>query len=95
MTASRAEQLGQMHECDTCKVLHYYVPGLHMLSLTPEGNWIQAPLLPLEIITVADGAVTFVDDSEPIYNARVPILGLLWAQPGSKQYSAKSIMVLN
>lgn len=95
MTQSRAEKLGQMHECDTCKVLHYYIPAMHMMSSDSEGNWVQAPLLAMEIVVAADGPVRFTDSNEPLITARVPIVGLLWAQPGSKQYSSKSILVLN
>ena len=95
MTKSRAEELTPMHRCIECGLEHFYIHGMDMPMRNPEGEVVDVPLIPIEIVVVADGFFTFTTDQEPSISSQVPVVGLLWGVPGDPKYSGKSILVLN
>ena len=92
---SRAEELNPLHNCSECGLEHFYIPRMQMSALNQEGEIVQSPLIPIEIVVVADGSTPFSCDSEPRHDSRVPVVGMLWSTPGSTQSYATSVIVLN
>jgi hypothetical protein len=95
LTKSRAEELNPIHNCSECGVEHFYIPPMQMSARNPEGQVIQVPLIPIEIVVVSDGYPSFSCDDEPCYEAPVPVVGMLWGVPGNPNPCAKSVIVLN
>ena len=95
MTKSRAEELNPLHRCAECGVEHFYIEPMKMPMRNLAGQVVDVPLIPLEIVLVADGPITFTTDQEPRISSQVPVVGMLWGVPGSNNPSGKTVMVLN
>ncbi len=95
MTKSRREELNPIHTCSGCGVEHFFIPPMKVNTRNPAGQIIQAPLIPVEIILVADGYAPFACDNEPHHASPVPLVGMLWGVSGNPQPCSKSVIVLN
>lgn len=95
MTKSRAEELNPVHKCTECGIEHFFIQPMNARLRTPTGERVDVPLIPLEIVLVAEGLATFTTDEEPRTSSKVPVVGILWGVPDNPQLAYKSVMVMN
>lgn len=95
MTKYRVEELNPLHKCTECGVEHWYIEPMTIPITNPEGQRVNTPLLPIEVVLVADGFVTFTTDREPLLSSTVPLVAMLWGIPGNQKATLRSVLVLN
>jgi hypothetical protein len=103
---SRFNELYPMHPCPKpgCGLEHVKIPHIFMPQKSADGETHDVPLVPFELIGVADGSIRpgsgramQIDEAGRMLRADTPayIYGLLWGPPGAQRPAYQRILYMN